>query len=449
MRLLALVFCCFALSCSSMRQQLAWSEYAITVNDPKNTPTQSEMDNFFDITVTNDHPYFTREFQLNIDKNTHSRLTSGNKLELLLNGASQKMKLKLINEARASIFVATFQLACDETGVDFIDALAKAVKRNVDVRVLQSDSLEQWMFSKDCGTRLQRGGINFEKIVHPSIGKSARIHDKILVVDGVNAIIGGQNIADWHANSNGKDGNFRDTDVLLDGPAVIDVARRFTLLWQGARPKDTSLKNYLAQLNENEKRFTREGLIGPSNYRRWLKTGGRKGLCRFVSQDPHLSTYNVAEAYRLHIEQAQKRIVFQTLFLQPSSLWKPIYELNNKPDLRVWMMTNGPGYLKASVMGPFVGRALAYYFLGETYWFDWPKSMEVFAYGSWLHSKAYYFDGVAVAIGSFNYDNSYSVFTENTLICMDPIFISEVTQMLKEDLSNSYKWTKISQDNTY
>jgi cardiolipin synthase len=59
------------------------------------------------------------------------------------------------------------------------------------------------------------------------ISVNMRIHEKIMVVDGVEAITGGRNVGNRYLH----DGNWRDTDIFVDGPAVADLQRVFLEDW--------------------------------------------------------------------------------------------------------------------------------------------------------------------------------------------------------------------------
>jgi cardiolipin synthase len=96
--------------------------------------------------------------------------------------------------------------------------------------------------------RLKQGGVNLIEFnpMNPLKAKAGfkpnnRDHRKILVVDGTTAIVGGINLAtDYQSNPIGKSGNsdeqaglpWRDTDIQISGPAVVQLEALFADHWR-------------------------------------------------------------------------------------------------------------------------------------------------------------------------------------------------------------------------
>lgn len=59
-----------------------------------------------------------------------------------------------------------------------------------------------------------------------------RMHDKVFVVDGESAIIGGMNIANKYMFGGESREGWHDTDVLIRGPGVHDITRYFLIDWE-------------------------------------------------------------------------------------------------------------------------------------------------------------------------------------------------------------------------
>lgn len=59
-----------------------------------------------------------------------------------------------------------------------------------------------------------------------------RMHDKVFVVDGERAIIGGMNIANKYLYGGQSREGWHDTDVLIKGPGVHDITRYFLIDWE-------------------------------------------------------------------------------------------------------------------------------------------------------------------------------------------------------------------------
>jgi phosphatidylserine/phosphatidylglycerophosphate/cardiolipin synthase-like enzyme len=72
--------------------------------------------------------------------------------------------------------------------------------------------------------------------------------------------------------------------------------------------------------------------------------------------------------------------------------------------------------------------------------------LNVYVYKHWIHSKVFDFDGVAVAVGSFNFDETSAHWMEDTLICMDKELNEKASSMLASDFSHSYSLPKATEN---
>ena len=388
--------------CKALQQRMAWSKSALEANKSKtNILGQDEIDAFFAKTSFKMHPYLTSDFQKKLDQETNSELSSHNVLELLLNKHSLQKKLELISSAKHSIYITTFHIICDEGGKDFVKALIAAAQKGIDVRFLTTGGPWQWWYSGQCLNDMANAHIKVAQTPYSMITSKGvvNLHDKILVVDGQYAIVGGQNIGSWFFETDGHDRKFRDSDVFVEGPVVNTIAKRFISLWRTVHAQDAGIDAYQTLIENKEKEDENKKWRGEKNYSQWLKSESPKGLCRFVSQNPDKNTYYVFNAYQLYASAAKLRIAFQTPQLNITSddrqraLWDALAGVAAKPNGRVLMITNGPGFVD-SEMAPYgTGTLVGYYLLSGLY--DsavGDKRIEIFAYRSWIHSKVYYFD---------------------------------------------------------
>ncbi len=376
----------------------------------------------------------TTEFQSHVDVRTNSRLTVGNQIDLLPNAQSGDLKLALIDKATTSIYITTFQIVCDEVGKQFTEALISAAKRGVEIRFLVTGGPWTWAFSGNCPSKMRKNGIEVATMPYSYITNHGvvQLHDKIFIIDSSLAIVGGQNIGTWYAKKKEADGNFRDTDAIVSGPVIEDIRARFAMLWRFAKPSDNTLKKGPPLKIEREK------------YASWLQMKPLKGVCRFVSQTPSQKEFLVFESYRLHALQTQKRLIFHSLALnafgspEQENLWRSFNDISKEPGSEIFLLTNGPGFINSDMMPSWVGRIVGYYFLNSVYDSLKGTAVKGFAYPAWLHSKVYFFDNLAIGIGSFNFDETGLVWTESTLICLDTELIKQTLRMFKSDLASSY-----------
>ena len=161
---------------------------------------------------------------------------------------SLALRLHLLRAARRSIDLQTFILSDDDSGLAVIDELVAAARRGVQVRILTDQ-----LFSIDNTAllaRLARVHANLAmRLYNPTFGKARtgklefaagivccfsnfnqRMHNKLLLVDGEVAVIGGRNVDDRYFDW-GADFIYRDRDVLVVGPVAAAMADSFEEFW--------------------------------------------------------------------------------------------------------------------------------------------------------------------------------------------------------------------------
>lgn len=143
----------------------------------------------------------------NIGENlTGKGLSECSEFHMLENGeALYPAMLACINNARKRVLLASYIFDNNTTGLAIADALAAAVKRGVEVKVIV-DGLGEFMSFPRIGRRLQKLGVPFQRfnplsLFPPALNINMRNHRKMLIVDGEWAFTGGQNIGDRHLAS--------------------------------------------------------------------------------------------------------------------------------------------------------------------------------------------------------------------------------------------------------
>ena len=168
---------------------------------------------------------------------TQRPLVGGNGIEPLYNAEqAYPAMLQAIAEARSQVLLATYIFKADRSGREFVDALAAAVARGVDVRVI-IDGVGELYSLPGVSRLLRRRGVRVARFLRPrllppSLHVNLRNHRKILVVDGSIGFTGGMNISDDHWISPARrrrpvvDMHFR-----LQGPVVSQLAAVFLEDW--------------------------------------------------------------------------------------------------------------------------------------------------------------------------------------------------------------------------
>ncbi len=390
-----------------------------------------------------DHPYYSVTFQKELDEATASRLTAGNTAKLLPNYKSWETKRALMAQARDTLYATTMVYHCDEGGQAFAQGMIDAARRGVDTRLIVDGIYIA--ASQPCLRRMREAGVKVRvslRSLRPD-KLDWEMHEKLFIVDARVAITGGQNVGKKYQEASGFDANYRDTDIRLEGPVVRDMARRFVRLWQMIDPDDPSMASYSRLLDSLDEADSRHGLIGQAHYAEWLAPGHRRGLCRFVAQDPHLGTFHVWTLYQRYVEMARKRVMLTSYNLDPNGsptqegLRNALIALAERPGAIVDIITNGPWFGSSVSVPPWLARARSANILARSYEAFQDTRVRIWTYHYFTHAKQYYFDGVAAGIGSFNFDASGNRCQESVVLVIDPDLVAEVEDLFALDLANS------------
>ncbi len=142
--------------------------------------------------------------------------------------------LAAIDAANSSIALTTYIMRDDAVGLRFVEALAAARGRGVEVRVL-IDGIGSGYFPP-IYRRLRGAGIPVALFMHSAMPwrmpfLNLRSHKKILVVDGVAGFTGGLNIADENLVAEKPRWPVSDTHFLFEGPVVAQLMGAFAQDW--------------------------------------------------------------------------------------------------------------------------------------------------------------------------------------------------------------------------
>lgn len=145
-----------------------------------------------------------------------------------------------IESAREEVLVESYIFKDDATGRSLSDALARAVGRGVKVRVL-ADAFGSIATRREFWNEMRAQGIEvrlFNPLFPQLLLQPFRDHRKILVVDSATGLTGGMNIGDEYGSglpsAGSRRGPWRDTHVLVQGPAAWGMAIVFTEAWHAA-----------------------------------------------------------------------------------------------------------------------------------------------------------------------------------------------------------------------
>ncbi|MBI1853418.1 MAG: PLDc N-terminal domain-containing protein [Planctomycetes bacterium] len=162
--------------------------------------------------------------------------SDGNAVLLFDSGESAFNALaEMIAGAHRSIRIATFILGDDTAGNGILERLEAKARAGVEVRLLL-DALFARRANRSRLASLERAGGKvafFMPLVHiPFRGRSnLRNHRKIVLADGVRAMVGGMNIAEEYMGPTARAGRWRDLAMRVEGPAAGDLDAIFCSDW--------------------------------------------------------------------------------------------------------------------------------------------------------------------------------------------------------------------------
>ncbi len=234
------------------------------------------------------------------DTVTGKPILAGNDLELLLNGEQAYPKmLAAIDNAWKNVMLATYIFETNNTGRLFIDALARAVQRGVNVRVMVDGIGERYSFPR-ASSLFKEQGINHVRFLPPRLFPPAlhinlRNHRKILITDSRIAFTGGMNIGDRHLAAN-LDNPSRVVDVhfQMQGPICRQIEAAFLEDWQFC---------------------TGEAVPLPT-----APPAGEQGsaLCRVITDGPNEDLGRLASILIAAVSAARSRVMIMTPYFLPS-----------------------------------------------------------------------------------------------------------------------------------
>lgn len=163
-------------------------------------------------------------------------LLTGNGVRVLHNGdEAYPEMLAAIDGARHSVALSTYIFGDDAAGKRFVDALARAVKRGVQVRVL-IDGVGVRYTWPPVHKALRRAGVPTQLFL-PGVRDAGlgflnlRTHRKVLTVDGRLAFTGGINIQARNIHADNPPRAVRDLHFRLEGPIVGQLQEVFAEDW--------------------------------------------------------------------------------------------------------------------------------------------------------------------------------------------------------------------------
>lgn len=342
---------------------------------------------------------------------THARLTAGNRLELLVDGAETFDAIfPAIDAAEEELLVQFYIVRRDDVGLELRDRLIAAAARGVRVFVLL-DLLGSLTLGPRYIRELRAAGIRIRGVPgrrgpRGRIGLNFRNHRKSVLIDGRLGFTGGINAANEYVDGGKHFDEWRDTHLLIEGPMARQLRDLFAADWEAvAKEPLPALERAAEGAGDANGRLGLVTGYGPSDAqeRGSLLLCGLVGLAkeRLWLTTPYLVPHaDLMTALQL----AQLRGVdVRILIPEPSDKWLPWYA--TRATAREMMR---------------VGIEVVQYTPG------------------FMHQKVILIDDDIASVGTINLDIRSALLNfEQTALVEDRGFASEVEAMLKRDFDRS------------
>ena len=226
--------------------------------------------------------------------------SAGNRITLLPEGKQAfQTILDLIQNARRSVYVATFILGNDETGHTIVRALTEKAAQGVKTYLLL-DALGSVRISrKFLAPFLEAGGqaAFFMPMIHlPFRGRAnLRNHRKMIICDNQTAVIGGMNLASEYMGTHESGCRWQDLSLMVRGPATDHITDMFRSDWNFAGKTRLDFQTFPRQTPGSES----------------------KGITQLIASGPDVRNDSLRNAILTSFFRAQRRIWIVTPYFIP------------------------------------------------------------------------------------------------------------------------------------
>ena len=339
---------------------------------------------------------------------------SGNRLRLLQNGAEFFPALvAAIDAARIEVHLETYIFNADPSAETVRDALMRAARRGVQVRLL-IDGVGSRELPADWLDALKTAGVSvltYRPIVSGWLSNPhnlRRLHRKLAVIDARIALVGGMNLMDDFEPVR-FDAPRLDFTVEVQGPLLAPIHQSVRRLWRLVA---------LTQLQAGE----RKAVIEPS----WPTDGHVRAA--FVVRDNFAHRRDIERAYLAALALARDEILIASAYFLPGRRFRKLLKRAAARGVRVHLLVQG------HTDHPFIqlaSRALYRDLLAA--------GVSIHEYqASELHAKVAVVDGHWATVGSSNIDPfSLLLAREANIVVDDTAFAGDLRLRLHQAIDQS------------
>ncbi|MCX7672797.1 MAG: cardiolipin synthase ClsB [Thiobacillaceae bacterium] len=340
-------------------------------------------------------------------------LTEGNRLVLLESGGEYfPALLAAIEAARHEVWLESYIFRLDEIGRQVVEALVRAARRGVRVRVLL-DGFGSRHFPREVARGLRREGVQL-LFYRPELGllrlrryRLRRLHRKLALIDARVGFVGGINVID-DRNAGSPDHPAYDFAVQVEGPVVADIWQAMQRLW------------WLVRWSRLGRRPRQGKGLPPCTE----AVGGQ--AAQFLTRDNLRHRRDIEQAYLDAIDAARSEIILANAYFLPGRRFRRALVRAAARGVRVVLLMQGytdhPFYKLAA-------RALYRRFLDH--------GVEIREYhAGFLHAKVAVVDDDWATVGSSNIDPfSLLLSREANLVVRDVHFTAQLRARLMQAIA--------------
>jgi putative cardiolipin synthase len=405
----------------------------------------------------------------------HNRLVPMN-----LGPDALQWRLRALRSATTSIDLQTFIWKGDGVGLALVREMVAAAERGVRVRVLLDDS---FLIHADPALQSLSSHDNISyRIYNPSARRSGnmlvrelenindfarinhRMHNKLLVVDGRVAIIGGRNQADEYFGFESNH-NFRDFELVVSGPFLTQLEDVFDLYWNDPwslpiedlvpAGQESDFAGFHGWLQENAVEHEALAAVTPLDWADFFQQAYKADLELLVDAPPDASPeldmpVQLAEALVQRIDAVERDLVLVAAYFIPTEALTAAIERATARGVRVRILTNSLGsnnhvsaHAAYAKHRPALLRAGAELYelrsdaASRRLYLDDAVVQSLLG----LHEKGALFDDCCLFVGSANMDpRSLRLNTEVGLLIDSPGLNAKVRELLAVDLAPQNAW---------
>lgn len=171
-----------------------------------------------------------------VESQIGTRATCGNEVEVYPDTEWSLQQIeRIVEEAERFVHIEFYIVRNDETGSRLRDLLIRKAREGVAVKLIYDGFGSLWL-GRDFVHPLQEAGVQTASftpgpnLLH-LLTLNLRNHRKIVIGDGQVGLTGGMNIGQEYIRPTKNFGHWRDTQILVRGPAVLQLQRVFAQDW--------------------------------------------------------------------------------------------------------------------------------------------------------------------------------------------------------------------------